>query len=363
MIGFDTASRIAKGAVKVKRGDWTFYYIGDRFTEGRDPYSWFQKLRGEYSASAIGEEILGARGGVGVYPLFLSSKGFSTIPSRGAKPVRAGEILKLSGERLRDKRTFEYPEERIDDEKEAISMIIEVLNNIEEGGAIAFSGGVDSSLLGAICEGELFSICLKGSKDEEWIPKASRLLGKNVNLYVASESKVEEALDEIINFGFKNPIDVSIGTSLILLSDFVKESGFKTLILGQGADELFGGYAKYLEEDLDKALLRDLNEIDLGLARDSSIILSRDLLPRYPFLKEEMIECALKISPSLKVKNGIRKYILRRVAEKFIPKELAWRDKKAVQYSSGVQKTIRKIIKRKGFKRLKEYLEVNRDDR
>jgi len=365
MIGFDSSSGFCNRAKVLQRSSGTFYYLGeDEIPEPQDPYQWLKDLRGEFAACAVCDEVLGARGGIGIYPLFLSSRGFSTSPSKGSRVVRAGEILKASGEVLKRERRIRDSEEMIEDEERAVETLVEALEEIHEEGAIGFSGGLDSSLLAALCEGELFSVCMEGSSDERWLPKAAGLLKKPLSLKIISERDVEGALNRLIEMGFENPLDISIGIPLLLLSEFVREHGVEHLILGQGADELFGGYSRYLRsEKFEEEMLRDINDLDLGLARDSSIILSQDLFPRYPYLHQKIVECALKISPSLKVKKGIRKYVLRRAAERFIPKELAWREKKAIQYSSGVQKAIRKIIKRKGFKRLRDYLEVSCDDR
>ncbi|MBC7114722.1 MAG: hypothetical protein PWR13_812 [Archaeoglobi archaeon] len=359
MIGFDTSSDFSSNVLRIEKNSWKVYYLGEEVDFEGDPLEWLLKLEGEFSAALVGSEIIGARGQTGVYPLFLSPSGFSTFPSKNSRTVRAGEVLKLSGEVLRERRKFSYPPKRISDENEAIRILSEALERIQARGAIAFSGGLDSSLLQALCDGELFSICAEGSHDEKWLPRAAGILGRSLNLRVVSEEDVGRAMNRLLELGFRNPLDISIGVPLLLLSEFVRESGERVLIMGQGADELFGGYSRYLSsENLDEELLRDLNELDVGLARDSSIVLLEDLHPRYPFLQPHVIETALKISPELKIRNGVRKYILRRVAEKFIPGELAWKEKKAIQYSTGILKLMRKIIKRKGFKGLKDYLEV-----
>jgi len=359
MIGFDTSSGLSSNVLIIERDSWKLYYLGEETEVIGDPFEWLMRFEGEFSAALVGREIIGARGGTGIYPLFHSSSGFSTFPSRNSRVVRAGEILKLSGEILREKRRFSYPSERISDEGEAIRILSNSFERIQERGAVAFSGGLDSSLLSALCDGELFSVFAEGSYDEKWIPKAGKMLGKTVNVRVVSKEDVERAMDELMELGFRNPLDISIGVPILLLSEFVKESGERALITGQGADELFGGYSRYLKsKNLDEELLRDLDDLDVGLARDSSIILYENLHPRYPFLQPHIIESALKISPELKVKNGVRKYILRRVAERFIPKEIAWKEKKAIQYSTGILKLMRKIIKRRGFKGLRDYLEA-----
>jgi asparagine synthase (glutamine-hydrolysing) len=58
---------------------------------------------------------------------------------------------------------------------------------------------------------------------------------------------------------------------------------------------------------------------------------------RAPFFDTKIIQYALKIDPTLKIKTVdhkvITKYILRRVAEQFLPKSIAYRYK--VPFSNG----------------------------
>ena len=48
---------------------------------------------------------------------------------------------------------------------------------------------------------------------------------------------------------------------------------------------------------------------------------------RYPFLDIGVIDTAVSIPPELLVKNGCEKYILRRVAERYLPQDILRREK------------------------------------
>jgi asparagine synthase (glutamine-hydrolysing) len=48
---------------------------------------------------------------------------------------------------------------------------------------------------------------------------------------------------------------------------------------------------------------------------------------RVPFLDTELVDFSLTIPPSLKMKNGEAKYILKKVAERYLPKEIIYRSK------------------------------------
>jgi asparagine synthase (glutamine-hydrolysing) len=64
----------------------------------------------------------------------------------------------------------------------------------------------------------------------------------------------------------------------------------------------------------------------------------------------------LEVPVSFKIKNGERKHILKKMANrKGLPNEITHKNKKAIQYSSGVDKTLRRLAKGEN-KRLKKYL-------
>ena len=56
------------------------------------------------------------------------------------------------------------------------------------------------------------------------------------------------------------------------------------------------------------------------------------------------------IAPELKVHKGMRKYILRLAARKILPDELAFKEKKAAQYSSGIYSALLGIAKKNGHR-------------
>ncbi|MDP4012946.1 MAG: asparagine synthase-related protein, partial [Candidatus Nanoarchaeia archaeon] len=60
----------------------------------------------------------------------------------------------------------------------------------------------------------------------------------------------------------------------------------------------------------------------------------------------------------LKINNEMNKIVLREAAVKLgLPKEFAYRPKKAAQYGSKFDKTIQKLALKKGFEHKQDYLE------
>jgi asparagine synthase (glutamine-hydrolysing) len=55
--------------------------------------------------------------------------------------------------------------------------------------------------------------------------------------------------------------------------------------------------------------------------------MAANLEVRVPFLNQEMLELTARMPPDLKLKGFKRKYILKKAAEKLLPREVVWRKK------------------------------------
>jgi asparagine synthase (glutamine-hydrolysing) len=142
---------------------------------------------------------------------------------------------------------------------------------------------------------------------------------------------------------------------LHIASKRANEDGFNIAVSGQGADELFGGYTKYLKNytklnsKTQDILYDDIkNSYHVNLERDNAITNFNNISLKAPFMDKTMINLAMKIPIKYKIKSNddqIRKHILRDVAiELGVPEFIAMRPKKAAQYGSGVHKLLIKKI-------------------
>lgn len=94
-------------------------------------------------------------------------------------------------------------------------------------------------------------------------------------------------------------------------------------LIGRISDEL--GHFDPLTRIIQVELRNRLPE--LLLMRVDKMTMANSVEARVPFLDEDVVEFALRIPPSLKRKNGVNKYILKRSAEGILPSEVIYRSK------------------------------------
>jgi len=214
-----------------------------------------------------------------------------------------------------------------------------VERNRAEG--MLLSGGVDTSILAFIARPSTgFTVALKDSRasDLSYSEQVSKLLGiKHKKMEFTTEealATLPEVIGILKTFDLALPNDLAMYLALKLAG----ESGVSSVMTGDGADELFAGYSYMAEltpEDLERYIKRlsqnwHFSANELGRALGVEI--------RQPFLDEDFVRFALEISPELKVKDGVGKYILRKSFEGLIPPEIVWRRKEPIECGSGSTK-------------------------
>jgi asparagine synthase (glutamine-hydrolysing) len=341
-----------------------------------------QELEGDYAfAYYENGKITLVRDPAGVKPLYYSKgevfafssekKALSRIGRNDIHVLKPGYMLNFSAASITEKKVASFsPGKLLTIENEAGEMLYEALERSVKKRyykpcAIAFSGGLDSSILAAMCkDAKLYSVGMAGSHDIKQTRSAARLLGlpDNLHLHEITMGELESAIPNVVKaIESPDPLMVSIALPLYFASKYANSDGLRVILSGQGADELFAGYKRYESlgpEDLEISLRKDLDNIAKNnLERDDAVTMANSVELRVPYLDKKVIELALSISPELKIHKGIRKYILRRAASKILPDELAWKEKKAAQYSSGIYSAMEKLARKNGYGRaLKNYL-------
>ncbi|OPX73693.1 MAG: asparagine synthetase B [Methanoregulaceae archaeon PtaU1.Bin059] len=225
-------------------------------------------------------------------------------------------------------------------------------------GVVALSGGVDSSLVAVLAGLPCLAVGVEGSHDLEKADSAARLLGLHCTRVAIHPGEVEEALAAVMSvIPQKNAVDAAIGTTVFFITRAARDMGAFRVLTGQGADELFGGYARYLTTgDIESQLATDFATLGAQAERDQAVAALHGVLLSLPYLDLRVVDAAKALPPERKVAGGLRKVALREVAGRYMPRDLAWREKKAMQYGSGVAKEIRRLSRSKGYPRTGDYL-------
>jgi asparagine synthase (glutamine-hydrolysing) len=244
---------------------------------------------------------------------------------------------------------------RIDPQMPDLSLedaIVQAVSLRSDEGVCALSGGVDSSLVAALARRPCLVVGTAVSHDIVQGMNAARVLGLECSAVVIPVNEIEAALHRVLPIiPEKGPVDVAIAVTQFFIARAAKELGHTRVLTGQGADELFGGYARYLNvEDVDLQLKKDFESLSLQGIRDQAVAGLHGTYLSLPYLDLRVVHAARKLPGRGRITAGIRKRALREVAARFIPPEIAWYEKKAMQYGSGVEKEIRALARRKGFR-------------
>lgn len=286
------------------------------------------------------------------------------------------------------------------------------------------SGGVDSSLVAAMMAQsagrtiDTFNVGFAGGvreSEHEHAARVARHIGSNHHTLMVEPTAVLGTLERWVDV-FDEPFGDQAALPTLLLAEFARKD-VTVALTGEGADEVFGGYASYgnrvreeritgvlgarwspwrslyrmlpvvarknrilkagarplaeryatigniydealrpglysaafgdaVSERIAQYAARHFEECNSGayhdrlLHVDSRLWLPDDLLTkvdratmahsleaRVPYLDHVFYEACARLDPGLKLRNGTRKYVLKRVAERYLPKDIVHREK------------------------------------
>jgi asparagine synthase (glutamine-hydrolysing) len=224
------------------------------------------------------------------------------------------------------------------------SLILETTEN-SDSDCIALSGGLDSSILASCLENrkiQAFALVTRDfpSTDLVYAQLVAKLNHINLDVIIATIEELLEAIEQTVKIlRVFNPIEIRNNIVVYLTMRQAKNNGFKSIMTGDGADELFAGYNFFQRLSLTD-LQKDLERIWKIMHFPSQpISKSLGVSLQTPFLVSKVMDYAKKIPPELKVREEkgkkCGKWILRKAFENKLPESVIWREKVAMQDGSG----------------------------
>ena len=210
---------------------------------------------------------------------------------------------------------------------------------------IALSGGLDSSILAHLRKDQKPQTMTIITKDFLGTDLTfAQIIAKHVGLPLSLiQVNMEEVLDSI-NETIKilgNFNDIEIRNSIVpyIYLTTLKKKGINSVITGDGADEIFGGY-NFLLKKSDNEIEDELKRIKKIMHFPSKdIARSLNMEVETPFLNEDMIKFSddLPVSKKINSKEGKKfgKWVLRETFEEYLPNNITWREKSPMQDGSG----------------------------
>lgn len=225
---------------------------------------------------------------------------------------------------------------------------------LDGASGVMFSGGLDSSLLTALARPygqlRLYTVGFPGAHDL----KAGREGAAELNLTWLQISIDDDMVRRGVCFlrsemGMDDPLTISFELPLFFICSTVPE---KRLLSGQGADELFGGYARYATmpvQEMERAMRQDQESLlSTGRQLEARIAghFGKEMI--CPYLSPEVVGIARQFSPDHLIGPLGNKNPLRLLAKE-LGLSSATAPKKAAQYGSGISKAMKRMAFKEGM--------------
>ena len=319
-------------------------------------------------------DVLGRR------PLFVDGDSWAFDPTALADPVSipAGTVRHLVADETPDDDrhwTLPRPDPETDDDRAVAAVREAVLDRTravvadstsgdpDDGSvAVAFSGGVDSAVVAAgVPDAPCYVAGFEGCHDVAAAREAAAAMDRDLRVVEITHDDIRERIPDLAAAtGRTNPMDLAIALPLVLVGERAAADGFDRLALGQGDDELFGGYAKVAKAPDDPRVDADtvrrarrelLGTIPEQAERDVLALRAAGVEPVTPLLHDDVVAAALSLPGHLLVDGDERKVALRAAARGVVPEPVRTADKKAVQYGTYVARELDRLARQAGYKR------------
>ncbi|MCK4390506.1 MAG: hypothetical protein KAV83_09755 [Desulfobacterales bacterium] len=328
----------------------------------------FTRLEGSFSCAIVekNDEVILARDHMGARPLFFGSDNsvffFSTEMKALTDHVQfnvqelAPGCLYSTKKGMKEFQPFTPEVPELEDIRETASILRELLieavrKRMDGVGGISLSGGLDSSIVAVIAKEfnpdlHVFTGTIEKAPgpDLENAKLMAEFLGMEHHIYKISDTDITDFISDAVWYLESFDEDCISGIiSNYYVSKMVKEHT-NSVLVGEGADELFGGYRMVLKNPKVKSdeqrerLAQKLLEIayNTALRRLDRGWMANSVDYQTPYLDAKVVAFSQKIPMEWKIygEKQVEKFILREAFRDMLPEKIANREK--LRFAMGV---------------------------
>ncbi|MEW6425323.1 MAG: asparagine synthase-related protein [Bacillota bacterium] len=223
--------------------------------------------------------------------------------------------------------------------------------------AVLLSGGLDSSCVAAVTAAQAgkiqtFSVGYQNSRDLRSARETAAWLGTEHYEYQYDEKEMKEVLPRVIYH--LESFDASLVRGALanfLAARLARAHGAEFAFMGEGSDELFGGY-HYLKQKDSWEAEQELQKIttgghNIGFQRVDRMTAAHGIQCDMPFMDRELVRLAFSLPVEWKIKDGeTEKWILRLAFENQLPKDIIWRRKDEFSVGAGSAEVMAEIAEK-----------------
>jgi len=226
---------------------------------------------------------------------------------------------------------------------------------------VAFSGGVDSTLLAKLVKDmgydvHLLTIGFQDSHDINFAKEVNQILNFPHSISEIDPEKFKEVSDKIHQTIKTDNLSWNENSiAFYYVAELAQKNDLKTVVTANGIDELFCGYNSYREaiekgeDEVTKMMIEKLKNEQEMMVAINQVTAEFGVRMIQPFLLPNFIEYAKKIPISEKIHGPDdiqRKHPIRELAMDYgVPEVAAQKRKKALQYGSQIHKSLLKSRK------------------
>ena len=242
-----------------------------------------------------------------------------------------------------------------------------MVNNAQPVG-IFLSGGLDSSLVASIARRlrEDIIYFVLGNDSGPDATAAERVidylqLENVIRVPLPEDNELPQLISNIVYATESyNPSIVSNGLATYMLAKAARKQGIKVVLSGEGADELFGGYHHFDENDHWRETRRKLiNDMAFTeLRRLDLSCMANAIEPRCPFLDRKVIAISEQMRFDQLYSTEHNKFVLRSQFSEYLPEEILYRKKTSCDVGSGIRGLIVRHLRKSGRSEREELLDI-----